>query len=263
MASSSADVKLAPTAAVQLIDVGMTFGRAKLFDRLSFEVPRGEFVVLLGPSGCGKSTVLRIIGGLIEELSGQVLIAGKPPRDAWSEIAFVFQGPRLAPWRTAIDNVVLGLELRFGRGNQDERKAKAQALLNLVGLASDGHKNALSLSGGERQRVAIARALAVDPSIILMDEPFSALDLVTRERLRTEVERIWTETRKTIVLVTHDLDEALQLADRIVLFSPKPTRIADIINVDEPRPRALQSPSLIKKREILRQAFQSISVAQN
>ena len=191
-----------------------TFGHEQIYDRLSFEIRRGEFVCILGPSGCGKSTSLRIIGGLLAADSGRITIDGRAPRDAWEEIAFVFQSPRLVPWRTALDNVMLGFELRFGSGEARQRKARASELLNLVGLAGDAGKYPSMLSGGERQRVAIARALAVDPKIVLMDEPFSALDPNMRARMRTEMEHIWSETGKTVVFVTHDIDEALQLADR-------------------------------------------------
>ena len=143
----------------------------------------------------------------------------------------MFQSPRLVPWRTALDNVLLGTELRFGAGDKERRRARASELLSLVGLAGDARKYPSMLSGGERQRVAIARALAVDPKIVLMDEPFSALDPNMRGRMRVEMERIWLETGKTVVFVTHDIDEALQLADRTVVLSNKPTRVLEIIEL--------------------------------
>ena len=219
----------------------------------------GEFVCLLGPSGCGKSTALRIIGDLLPPGAGRVLVNGKAPVASWSDIAFVFQSPRLAPWRNALTNVLLGAELRFGRAEAKKRAGKARDLLALVGLADSAHKFPLMLSGGERQRVAIARALAVDPSIVLMDEPFSALDPNTRRRLRAEIERIWQETAKTIVFVTHDIDEALILADRIVLMSNKPTRVLETIPVTAPRPRDIDAePSLRAMRERLVTLFRSL-----
>ncbi len=219
-------------------NVDLAFGDEQIYDRLSFDVRRGEFVCILGPSGCGKSTSLRIIGGLLDVSNGRVSVDGRAPRDAWPEIAFVFQSPRLVPWRTALDNVLLGSELRFGAGDQERRRARANELLTLVGLAGDTRKYPSMLSGGERQRVAIARALAVDPKIVLMDEPFSALDPNMRARMRAEMERIWLETAKTVVFVTHDIDEALQLADRTVVLSNKPTHVLDIIELKTPRPRA-------------------------
>src|SRR5262245_18303193 len=154
-------MELSPIIAFENVEVA--FGEERIYDRLSFDVRRGEFVCILGPSGCGKSTSLRIIGGLLDVSSGRVIVDGRAPRDAWSYIAFVFQAPRLVPWRTALDNVLLGSQLRFGASDKERRKARATELLSLVGLAGDARKYPSMLSGGERQRVAIARALAVDP----------------------------------------------------------------------------------------------------
>ena len=231
-------------------DVEVALGGDRIYERLSFAVHPGEFVCILGPSGCGKSTSLRVIGGLLETTGGTVTVNGRPPQQAWSDIAFVFQSPRLVPWRTALGNVLLGGDLRFG-GSHDGREARAAELLALVGLANDTHKYPAMLSGGERQRVAIARALAVDPQIVLMDEPFSALDPNTRRRLRAEMERIWQTTGKTVVFVTHDVEEALQLADRIIVLSNKPTRVVDVISLDAPRPRALTHADLAQQRRHL------------
>jgi NitT/TauT family transport system ATP-binding protein len=239
-------------------NVGVTFGEERIYDRLSFDVRDGEFVCILGPSGCGKSTLLRMIGGLLELDTGRVTVDGRAPRDAWSDIAFVFQSPRLAPWRTALENVLLGTELRFGAGDKERRRARANALLGLVGLAGDARKYPSMLSGGERQRVAIARALAVDPKIVLMDEPFSALDPNMRTRMRIELERIWIETGKTVVFVTHDIDEALQLADRTVVLSNKPTRVLDIIELTAPRPRVPGDRALDTRRQELVRLFRSL-----
>lgn len=222
-------------------DVRLRLGGVPIFDGLDFTVADGEFLCILGPSGCGKSTSLRIIGDLIETDSGDVSVAGAKPAEAWREIAFVFQSPRLVPWRTALGNVVLGMELRFAGMPRREMEGRARELLALVGLASDADKYPRMLSGGERQRVAIARALGVEPRIILMDEPFSALDPNTRRRLRDEIVDIWQRTKKTIVFVTHDIEEALVLADRVVLFSGKPTRIVETIAVKAPRPRRIEA----------------------
>ena len=239
-------------------NVGVTFGEERIYDRLSFEVRRGEFVCILGPSGCGKSTLLRMIGGLLDVNVGGVTVDGRAPRNAWSEIAFVFQSPRLVPWRTALDNVLLGTELRFGAGDKERRRARATGLLSLVGLAGDAQKYPSMLSGGERQRVAIARALAVDPKIVLMDEPFSALDPNMRVRMRVEMERIWLETGKTVVFVTHDIDEALQLADRTIVLSNKPTRVLEIVDLKTPRPRSLGDPDFDNRRQKLVKLFRSL-----
>jgi NitT/TauT family transport system ATP-binding protein len=239
-------------------DVEIALGGDRIYDRLSFDVRRGEFVCILGPSGCGKSTSLRIIGGLLGLSGGTVTVDGRLPQAAWSEIAFVFQSPRLVPWRNALDNVLLGAELRFGRAEGRRRRDHARELLALVGLAGDAWKYPAMLSGGERQRVAIARALAVDPEIVLMDEPFSALDPTTRKRMRDEVERIWQRTGKTIVFVTHDIDEALRLADRVVLLSKKPTRVLEIIEIGTDRPRAADDTPLAAPRRRLMHLFQSL-----
>jgi NitT/TauT family transport system ATP-binding protein len=239
-------------------NVGVTLGQEQIYDRLSFDVRRGEFVCILGPSGCGKSTSLRIIGGLLDISSGRVTVDGRPPQAAWPEIAFVFQSPRLVPWRTALDNVLLGAQLRFGAGAWEQRRAQANELLALVGLAGDAGKYPSMLSGGERQRVAIARALAVDPQIVLMDEPFSALDPNMRSRMRAEMERIWLKTGKTVVFVTHDIDEALQLADRTVVLSNKPTRVLEIIELKSARPRALSDRELDTHRQKLVKLFRSL-----
>ena len=251
------------TAAVDFERVELSLGGERIYDCLDFSVAQGEFVCLLGPSGCGKSTSLRIIGDLLAPGAGRVLVNGRPPAESWSEIAFVFQSPRLAPWRTALANVLLGTELRFGRAEARRRTTKAEELLALVGLSAAAAKYPLMLSGGERQRVAIARALAVDPSIILMDEPFSALDPNTRRRLRTEIVRIWQETAKTILFVTHDIEEALVVADRIVLMSNKPTRVLETIEVSSPRPRSLRDDAGLRGlHDRLHELFRTLEEAE-
>ena len=239
-------------------DVAVALGGDTIYDRLSFDVRKGEFVCILGPSGCGKSTSLRVIGGLLQATGGTVTVDGRTPLEAWPEIAFVFQSPRLVPWRTTLGNVLLASELRFGKGDRAARTARAMELLTLVGLADDARKYPAMLSGGERQRVSIARALAVDPKIILMDEPFSALDPNMRGRMRAEVERIWLQTGKTVVFVTHDIDEALQLADRIVVLSNKPTHVLEIIELPAPRPRELGDRELDTHRQKLVKLFRSL-----
>jgi len=248
------------TAASIVFDrVGLRFGGEAIYDDLSFSVGKGEFVCLLGPSGCGKSTSLRLIGDLLTAQSGSVTVDGKPPAQAWQDVAFVFQSPRLAPWRNALANVLLGAELRLGRDEARRREPRARELLAMVGLADAAHKYPSMLSGGERQRVAIARALAVDPSMVLMDEPFSALDPNTRRRLRAEIERIWQQTGRTVLFVTHDIEEAIVLADRIVLLSNKPTRVLESIAVPAPRPRRLSgNPALEALRDRLQNLFQSL-----
>jgi NitT/TauT family transport system ATP-binding protein len=246
-------------AVIEFNDVAVDFGPERIYDGLSFAVRDGEFLCILGPSGCGKSTSLRVIGDLLDVSAGRVTVDGQAPRTAWRELAFVFQSPRLVPWRTALGNVTLAMELRYDGMKRAAMEATAKELLALVGLAGDMHKYPRMLSGGERQRVAIARALAVDPKIILMDEPFSALDLNTRHRLRLEIISIWQKTQKTVAFVTHDIDEALTLADRIILLSNKPTHVLETIVIDEPRPRAVDaSPRLREQREHLHALFRQM-----
>jgi NitT/TauT family transport system ATP-binding protein len=204
--------------------------------------------------------MIRIIGGLIEPSQGRVSVADLPPAAARGALAYVFQSPRLVPWRNARDNVGLAIELRTPSVSKADRHTRANRLLQMVGLEHDVGKFPAMLSGGERQRVAIARALAVEPSIILMDEPFSALDPNTRRRMRTDLIDLWQLTRKTIVFVTHDLDEAIELADRIVVFSGKPTRILDTVTIAEPRPRTITASAALRAtKEHLLQLFEGQS----
>jgi NitT/TauT family transport system ATP-binding protein len=236
---------------------GACFGAETIFEALRFDVMRGEFLCILGPSGCGKSTALRLIGGLLPASAGGVAVAGEPAARAWSHLAYVFQAPRLVPWRNARDNVALAIELRRPDVPKRERRARAQALLDRVGLGADAEKFPRMLSGGERQRVSIARALAVEPEIVLMDEPFSALDVSTRQRLRQELVELWRQTGKTIVFVTHDIDEALALADRILVFSRKPAQVIANLTVAAERPRRIEAtPTLMEQRDYLHTLFQ-------
>ena len=240
-------------------DVSVRFGAETIYEGFSFAVRRGEFLCILGPSGCGKSTSLRLMGDLLPVDSGVVSIDGLPPSDGWSKLAYVFQQPRLAAWRTALANVTLGMEMRFDNMPKGEMRARATELLELVGLGRDMDKYPGMLSGGERQRVSIARALSVEPDIILMDEPFSALDLNTRRRLRGEIIRIWQQTGKTVIFVTHDIEEALVLADRILLLSNKPTRVLETLELEEARPRdLLATASLQQRRDHLHRLFRQL-----
>jgi NitT/TauT family transport system ATP-binding protein len=208
----------------------------------SLDVRQGEMLVLLGPSGCGKTTLLRMIGGLIQPSEGRIEVAGLPlwtasgrNREAVRKLGIVFQEPNLFPWLTVEDNVALPLEIQGVPRNA--RMARARQLLALVGIAGFENRRPRELSGGMRQRAAIARALAGDPQILLLDEPFGALDALTREQMNIELQRIWMETRQTVVLVTHSIHEAVFLADRIVLLSPRPGRIDRVIEIKSPRPR--------------------------
>jgi NitT/TauT family transport system ATP-binding protein len=241
------------TSIVELKEISVAFHGETIYDRLSFDIRDGEFLCIVGQSGCGKSTLLRVIGDLLKVDAGTVTVGNRPAVDAWEDIAYVFQAPRLLPWRNVEENVVLGQQLRFGkRVPRAEMVDKARALLELVGLAKDRLKMPGMLSGGERQRVSIARALAVDPRIVLMDEPFSALDVMTRHRMRAEIVEIWKKTGKTIIFVTHEVEEALELADRVVVLSSKPTKVRSIIEVSQTRPRNLEHPELKTMHDQLR-----------
>jgi len=205
-------------------------------DDVSLDIADGEIVALTGLSGCGKTTLLRIIMGLETASSGTVYANGKEVTGCGYDRGLVFQQAQLLPWRNALQNVEFGLEVQ-GVPEQ-ERHQRARAMLRLVGLEDSAGRRPDQLSGGMQQRVGLARALSIDPAVLLMDEPFAALDAQTREGLQMEVLRIQAETHKTVVFVTHDLDEAILIADRVVLMYPKPGRIGRIFEVDLPKPRA-------------------------
>ncbi len=229
---------------LELKNITKTFGSVVAADNVDLAVGEGEFFALLGPSGAGKTTMLRIIAGLIAPTTGQVLIGG---RDLWQkrerdrravqEMGIVFQDANLFPWLSIEKNIALPLQLR-GTGKK-ERLEKAHELSALVGLTGFEKRWPRELSGGMRQRAAIARALSYDPEILLMDEPFGALDAMTRDTMNLELQRIWMTSGRTVVLVTHSIPEAVFLADRIVLLSPRPGRIDTILEVPFERPRDL------------------------
>ena len=204
---------------------------------LSVDIADGEFVSIVGASGCGKTTLLRLIDGLTAPSEGEVLADGRPVQKPGESIAFVFQQDGLLPWRTVVANTVFGPELQ-GRDHTQSRST-AQRFLRMVGLGQFSRHFPHELSGGMRQRVNLARALTVGADILLMDEPFAALDAQTREIMQTELLRIWSETRKTVLLVTHQIDEAVFLADRVLVFTTRPGRLKEEVIVDLPRPREL------------------------
>ncbi len=242
--------------AVTLREIKLNFGEEEILADISFEVQRRSFVCIVGLSGCGKSTILRIIGGLLGASKGEVGVYDAPPSASWRRLAYVFQAPRLVAWRTTLENVMLGMELRDPSLTGEEKRERALQYLDMVGLSAEADKFPDALSGGQKQRVALARALAVDPDVILMDEPFTALDYTTRKYLRNELLRIWEQTGKTIIFVTHDLEEALYLANSVIVFSTKPTRIERVITLDRPRPRNIDSdPSLARLMNELQRLF--------
>jgi NitT/TauT family transport system ATP-binding protein len=230
-------------AAIELRDVTKQFPTRKQIVQalagISLEVPDGEFVSVCGLSGCGKSTLLRIIAGLIPASSGDVRIKGHPISGPDPEIGIVFQTPVLLPWRSVSANIALQLEIR-GVPAASYRE-RIRRLIELVGLRGFEDGKPYELSGGMQQRVALCRALVHDPSLLLMDEPFGALDAMTREQMNLELQRIRMETRKTVILITHSIIEAVFLADRVVVLTPRPGRIAEVIPVAIPRPRSFDS----------------------
>ncbi|MER2265928.1 ABC transporter ATP-binding protein [Methylobacterium oxalidis] len=222
--------------------------RNVILSNLDLTIARGEFVVIVGESGVGKSTLLRVLIGLARPSAGKVRLDTRP--GCRTPMALVFQDARLLPWRRVIDNVAFGLE---GSGlSRAERRARAAEMLALVGLADLGGRWPHQLSGGQRQRVAIARALAVEPDVLLMDEPFSALDSFTREGLQDELQRIKAQTGKTVLFVTHDIDEAVTLADRVVVLAGSPGRVAAEVRIDVPRPRQRRDAALLDAARSLR-----------
>jgi NitT/TauT family transport system ATP-binding protein len=248
---------------VRLSGVGRVFARGDgsvmtALDAIDLDIRRGEFVSLIGPSGCGKSTLLRIIGDLIKPSSGKAIVNGKPADRARldRDYGMVFQAPVLFDWRTVEDNVKLPLEIQGL--DSASRRAKAAEMLDLVELEDFVHHYPWQLSGGMQQRVAIARALAFEPSILLMDEPFGALDEMTRERMNSEVQRIWDRTGTTIVFVTHSIPEAVFMSSRVVVMSPRPGRIASIIDVDLPRPRDEETRESDRYFEVVTQVREAL-----
>ena len=228
---------------------------------VSLQIHKGEFISLLGPSGCGKTTLLRMIADLIQPSSGSVTIDGQTPREARlaRKYGMVFQSPVLYEWRTIIHNVELPLEIiKLGR---EERRECALKMLELVGLRDFADHYPSQLSGGMQQRVGIARALALNPEILLMDEPFSALDEFTREKLHEDLLRIWRKTNKTIVFVTHNISESVYLSDRVCVLSPHPGRLSAVVDINLPRPRTAEmrsSAELASLVEKVRGSFEGI-----
>jgi NitT/TauT family transport system ATP-binding protein len=232
-----------PPPVIRFADVGCVFGKddgtaITALDRLSFEIGRHEFVAMLGPSGCGKSTLLRLVAGLVFPTSGRVDIYGAAVLEPRDEIGIVFQRPVLLPWFDVLGNVVFPLRHKYGRVTKADRE-RARELLRLVDLDEFSDKQVYELSGGMQQRVVIARALLLDPEILLMDEPFSALDALTRDEMSFELLRIWSERPKTVCFVTHSIPEAVLLSDRIIVMTPRPGSVREILDVPLPRPRSL------------------------
>ena len=254
----------AADAVVRLDGVSMVFGgegadrRVEALRDIDLTVGRGEFVSLIGPSGCGKSTLLRIIGDLVAPTSGSATVNGKPAERARldRDYGMVFQAPVLFDWRTVQKNVELPLEIVGMPAT--ERAKKAAEMLRLVELEEFGGQRPWQLSGGMQQRVSIARALAVDPAILLMDEPFGALDEMTRERMNLELHRIWRRTGTTVVFVTHSIPEAVFLSTRVVVMSPRPGRVSSVIDIDLDRDRSVETREMSRYFQLVTQVREAL-----
>jgi len=214
-----------------------SFGELEALKDIDIHVKAGEFISIVGPSGCGKTTFLRIVGGLESSSSGSITLNGHLVTQPGLDRGFVFQQDNLLPWRTILSNTEIGLEIA-GKITPEQRE-KTLSLLELVGLKGFENYYPRQLSGGMRQRVNLARALAINPDLLLMDEPFSALDAQTREIMQTELLRIWNEGKKTVLFVTHQIDEAVLLSDKVLVFARRPGRLQEIVEINLPRPRTL------------------------
>ena len=227
---------------------------------VTFAVGRHEFVSVIGPSGCGKSTAIKLIAGLLPPSSGAVSVFGAPVAGPLDAVGIVFQKPTLLPWFNVLDNVVFPMRHKYGRVTKEERQ-RAESLLELVGLKEFRHKQIDELSGGMQQRAAIARALLLDPDILLMDEPFSALDALTRDEMSFELLRIWTERPKTVLFITHSIPEALLLSDSIIVMTKRPASIQMIVDAPLPRPRSartLSDPAFIEQAQFIRDGILAV-----
>jgi ABC-type nitrate/sulfonate/bicarbonate transport system ATPase subunit len=220
-------------------------GEVHVLEHVNAEIAAGEFVCIVGPSGCGKSTLLNIIGGFLRPTAGEVIVEGAPVAGPDPRRLFVFQESGVFPWLTVEENIGFGLAHK----PPAERAAIVRHYLEMVGLNGFGPAYPWQISGGMRQRVEIARALAANPDIIYMDEPFGALDFITRLKMRSDLTRIWQAEQKTILFVTHDIEEAVQLADRVLVMSRRPATIQEDVRIDLPRPRDLDSPAYLEKRD--------------
>jgi NitT/TauT family transport system ATP-binding protein len=236
---------------VEVRDLWMTFPgkrageEVRVLEHVDLTVRRGEFVCIVGPSGCGKSTLLNVIAGFLAATAGEALVEGRPVDGPDPRRIFVFQENGVFPWLTVSQNIGFGLSRRPAA----ERDAAVRHYVDMVGLAGFEHSYPRELSGGMRQRVEIARALAADPDIIYMDEPFGALDFITRLKMRNDLIRIWQRERKTVLFVTHDIEEAVQLADRVLVMSRRPATVQEDVRIDLDRPRDLDAPAYLAHRD--------------
>lgn len=236
---------------LQLQNIYKSFGSLEVLKDINININKGEFAAIVGPSGCGKSTALRMFAGLETPTSGEVLANGKPITSPSPDRMLIFQEHALYPWSTVEENVALGLEL--AKINKSDRKARVNAILEKVSLSGFNHYYPSQLSGGMKQRVAIARALVMDPDVLLLDEPYGALDAMTRLTMQNELIKLWEGTGKTMFLITHDIDEALYLADKIFVMSPRPGQVIRTLDFNLPRPRNRNAEAFISYRKEIMQ----------
>ena len=228
---------------------------------IDLDIGRGEFISVVGPSGCGKSTLLKCIAGITDVSEGRIDVSGRPVDAPPEDMAIVFQRDILLDWRSVLDNILLPIE--FKRQSRDDAIPRARELLQLIGLAGYEERQPWELSGGQRQRVAICRALIQEPQLLLMDEPFGALDALTRDELNLELQRLWMTTRKTVLFITHSISEAVMLSDRVIVMAADPGRIVENIVIDLPRPRTLDSretPEFGYYSKRIRRVFEELGI---
>jgi NitT/TauT family transport system ATP-binding protein len=241
------------------LSYGSRRGAVSALEDIDIVAAPGEFLAVVGPSGCGKSTLLKLVSGLLKPTTGAVALNGRPVTGPSPEVGIVFQSPLLMPWRTVLDNILLPIEIRGL--SKTEFLPKARALIELVGLSGFADRHPYQLSGGMQQRVGLCRALVHDPELLLMDEPFGALDAMTRELMNDELQRIWMEQRKTVLLITHSISEAVYLADRVVVMGPRPGRVVGDIAVDLPRPRTLDMTETVEFARFANQVRRALNAA--
>jgi len=246
---------------ISIRSVSKSFGATLAVQDVSFELAENSFVSIVGPSGCGKSTLLRMVAGLIRPSAGAIMVRGAPVERPLRDVGMVFQAPVLLPWRTTLGNILFVAEMGGLRANA--HRARAAELMTLAGLAGFERSYPHELSGGMQQRASICRAMLLKPSLILMDEPFGALDVITRERMGFALQTLWNESRSTVLFVTHSITEAVLLSDTVIVMTSRPGRILDIVPVDLPRPRhgeTLREPRFIELSARVRDGIEALAV---
>ncbi len=261
---AAANTPYAASLSVRALDLAYASSRGTVqaLQQLSFDVPAGAFVSVLGPSGCGKSTLLKLASGLLRPSGGQIELSGRAITGPRREVGIVFQQPTLLPWKNVLENVLV--PVRAMRGDLPAARERALKLLRMVKLEPFARHYPHELSGGMQQRVGIVRALVHDPALLLMDEPFAALDAMTRENMMVELQRIWSTTGKSVLFITHSIPEAVFLSDRVVVLSPRPGRVLQTLDIDLPRPRSLDtmgSPQFAALAGALRSVFTGMEAA--